>query len=169
MAENFRPVEGFEFYEVSDAGRVLSTKRKTPKYLKACPIKSGYLVVGLLRNGVQETKAVHRLVAEAFIPNPEGFPEVIHLDSDKTNNAFTNLKWGTSAESIQNSIVNGRRDMPAGESHYKSFLTTQQVNSIREFHAANGDKETYKQYADIKQSTIYGIIKNKNWKDGAAN
>lgn len=165
MKENFRPISGFEFYEISDAGTVLSTKRKTPKNLKACPIKAGYLVVGLFKNNVQETKAVHRLVAQTFIPNPQGYPEVIHIDSDKTNNAVANLKWGTSAESIQNSIVNGRRDMPAGESHYKTFLTSEQVKNIREFCAIHGSKETYTHFSDIKESTLYGILKNKNWKD----
>lgn len=165
MTEYFKPVEGFEFYQVSNLGRVLSTKRKEPKYLKACPIKTGYLVVGLLKNNEQQTKSVHRLVAEAFLPNPEGLPEVIHLDSDKTNNTVKNLKWGTSAESIQNSINNGKREMPAGEAHYKTFLTSEQVKTIREFYNKQGVSEVYKAYPQINKKTLQGIITNKNWKE----
>lgn len=63
------------------------------KILKPRPQSSGYLTVNLSKDGKALNKTVHRLVAKAFIPNPEGLPEIDHIDGDKTNNMVENLQW----------------------------------------------------------------------------
>ena len=121
MDEVFRPIEGYErLYEVSNMGRVRSLKYGKKKILKPVMTKFGYLRVGLHKEGKQKLFFVHRLVTQAFIPNPEGLPQINHIDEDKTNNVVDNLEWcdhrynmnyGTRIErSVQTGIRNGTYD-----------------------------------------------------------
>jgi hypothetical protein len=69
--------------------------------------KDGYLATDLYVNGVRHKKRVHRLVAEAFIPNPENKPEVNHRDGNKMNNEVANLEWVTKSENCWHAWENG--------------------------------------------------------------
>ena len=95
--ENWKPVKGYdELYEVSDIGRVRSLCAKQSMYLRILTQhidKYGYLSVRLFYEGRRKRFSVHRLVAQAFIPNPNNLPQVNHKDEDKTNNAAGNLEW----------------------------------------------------------------------------
>lgn len=84
-------------YFVSSKGRVLSLCNKTPYLLSAFPSGKGYRSVSI---GGQD-KRIHRLVARAFIPNPEGKPVVHHKNGNKTNNTVENLVWATYQENTQ--------------------------------------------------------------------
>lgn len=89
--EIWKDVKGYEgHYMVSNAGRVLNIKRGN--YLKPSNM-NGYLQVGLFKEGVQTKKRVHRLVAEAFLPNQCNAPMVNHKDECKHNNVVSNLEW----------------------------------------------------------------------------
>lgn len=90
--EEFRDIPGYEgMYEVSNLGRV----RRNGKILKPSKNRTdgGYLQVVLYKNGTSKTFTIHRLVAYAFIPNPQNLPQINHKDEDKTNNAVDNLEW----------------------------------------------------------------------------
>lgn len=103
--ERWLPVAGFEgYYEVSDQGRVRSVDRVVKcrgRGMRNLPGKvrptqkrpNGYLFVALSRDGIKKQLSVHRLVASAFVPNPNELPMVNHIDEDKTNNACSNLEW----------------------------------------------------------------------------
>ena len=92
--EIWQPVEGYEgLYEVSNLGRVKSLKYGKEKILKSWNNGKGYLFVSLCRNGKMKHFKVHRLVSTAFIPNPEGLPEINHIDENKSNNCLSNLEW----------------------------------------------------------------------------
>lgn len=105
MKEIWRDVVGFEgHYQVSNLGNVRSLNYKRQKYIRLLkPGKEiyGYLFVTLYSGHCQmHHKKVHRLVAEAFIPNPNNLPEVNHKDEDKQNNVVDNLEWCTSKYNI---------------------------------------------------------------------
>lgn len=95
MNEEWRAISGTHSeYWVSSLGRVMSKKRGRTWILK--PIRAGnYLSVDLCVQGVHRTALVHRLVAEAFIPNECGYPEVNHRDENPHNNCVYNLEWCT--------------------------------------------------------------------------
>jgi hypothetical protein len=94
--EEWKNIEGYEGYQVSNEGRVKSLKYGKEKILKGVKNSSGYLYVGLYQDGKQVFKRVHRLVAEAFLENPQNLLEVNHKDEDKANNHVDNLEWCSS-------------------------------------------------------------------------
>ena len=103
MKEIWKDIKGYEgLYQVSNLGRVKSLSRKRidrnqilpERILK--PIfneKRGYYQIYLRKNNISRTFKPHRLVAEAFIPNPDNLPEVNHKDENKVNNCVDNLEW----------------------------------------------------------------------------
>ena len=94
--EIFKPIEGYSDYEVSTWGRVFS--RRTGDFLVPQYNKKGYLRVDLRNENGRKHFKIHRLVAKAFIPNPDGKPQVNHIDGNKSNNSVTNLEWVTNKE-----------------------------------------------------------------------
>ncbi len=96
--ETWKPIKGYEgLYEVSDQGRVKSLINK-PKEMYLKKHNRGYRQVELTNGEERKTYLVHRLVAEAFLPNPQKYPQVNHIDEDKQNNAVSNLEWCTAKQ-----------------------------------------------------------------------
>ena len=98
--EQWKTIDGYEDYEVSNYGRVKSLERidnlgRTikEKILKQSTNNNGYQQVCLCKNGKRKMFQVHRLVANAFIPNPNNYAEINHKDECKTNNHVSNLEW----------------------------------------------------------------------------
>ncbi|MEH4266008.1 NUMOD4 motif-containing HNH endonuclease [Klebsiella aerogenes] len=123
-------IPGFEGrYAITSDGRVLS-KFKGWQPLRPGTKPGGYLFVGLYASGsrVAVYKMVHRLVAEAFIPNPEGKPEVNHKDGDKRNNDVSNLEWVTRSENAIHGVAHDL--LKHGFEHCSSKLTPEQVLDI---------------------------------------
>lgn len=97
--KKWKDVEGYEgLYQVSDEGEVKSLKYRgsNKEYiLSNRKVTKGYMQVILWKNRKSKTFMVHRLVAQAFIPNPNNYPQINHKDEDKTNNKVENLEWCT--------------------------------------------------------------------------
>ncbi len=100
MQEILEVIEGFEDYLVSDLGCVMN--RDTNQILKGGYNKDGYRHVILTEDAKKKTLLVHRLVAQAFIPNPEKKACVDHIDRNRTNNNVNNLRWATNQENSFN-------------------------------------------------------------------
>ena len=101
-SEQWRAVEGYPGYEVSNLGRV----RKNGKLTSSHRTRKGYWQTNLYKRRKQTLHYIHRLVAIAFIPNPENKPTVNHIDGDKNNNRVSNLEWATYLENNLHAIKN---------------------------------------------------------------
>ena len=96
MEEIWKDIEGYEgIYQVSNNGRVRSLLYNKIKMLKTQTYKRGYKYIALSKNGEKKKYKIHRLVAQAFIPNPNNYPQINHKDEDKSNNYINNLEWCT--------------------------------------------------------------------------
>lgn len=121
MNEKWRPIKGFDGYEVSDRGRVRSYHKpigygggtcvdfnSNPKILTQTPVgKLNHMRVTLYGDK-RVSLLVHRLVAEAFIPNPNNYPIVRHMNNNPSDNRVSNLKWGTQSDNVGDSVKQGR-------------------------------------------------------------
>lgn len=119
MVEEWRDIEDYEgLYQISNLGKVKSLPRKVQfgvgyritdeRILKPHQMKNGYMTVGLKRHNKPKYMTVHRLVAEAFIPNPDNKPCIDHIDGDRKNNSVENLRWCTHKENCNNPITRQR-------------------------------------------------------------
>lgn len=107
--EIWKPIKDYEgLYEISSLGRVKSlnyNRTGKKKILKNMKNSNGYLVVSLTKFGKQKNYLIHRLVAEAFIPNPEGKPHIDHINTIKNDNSIENLRWVTNKENNNNPLT----------------------------------------------------------------
>ncbi len=93
--ELWKTIDEFENYEVSNLGKV---RNKTTGRILKPTCRGGYQIIGLCKNSKGKTTPIHRLVALAFIPNPENKPQVNHIDKNRSNNIVSNLEWNTALE-----------------------------------------------------------------------
>ena len=107
--EHWKSITGYDgLYEVSDLGRVKSLKYGKERILKPRETHGGYLKVALCKDGKVEQSKIHRLVAKAFIPNPNNLETVNHKDEVKTNNTVSNLEWMSQKDNINYGTRNKR-------------------------------------------------------------
>lgn len=172
--EEWRDIKGFEgYYQVSSIGRVKSLPRVVtrksykPQYLRERILKpgkaaSGYLLVDLYKNNNRQTHTIHRLVAGAFNPNPEGKPEVNHEDGNKQNNHKDNLVWSTRIENVEHAVIHGL--MPRGEKKPNAVLTVLQVVEICRLIDENGISQSeLSRRFNVGSATVSDIHLGNSW------
>lgn len=148
--ELWKDVVGYEsYYEVSNLGRVRSKERVLPhninkgNYVKkskvlSTQIRKGYVFVCVCVNGIRKALPVHRVVAKAFLPNPENKAQVNHIDGDKTNNKLENLEWATAKENVDHAVRTGL--IKKGSRSSRSILNEDIVREIK-IKLNNGDTQ----------------------------
>lgn len=114
-----KEIEGYENYLIDEEGNIYNTN--TNKYLKGFE-KDGYKYCGLFANKSKRNYLVHRLVAQAFIPNPDNLPYVNHIDGNKLNNNANNLEWVTQSQNIQHAHDNNLIKKQGKKEYYKEDL-----------------------------------------------
>lgn len=167
MTENWKSLRGVvengDNYEVSDLGKVKNVVKNN--ILKNRKNDKDYDNVVLYLDGKKKSYKVHRLVALAFIPNPENKPQVNHKDTDKSNNKMDNLEWATNSENQRHAFDNGLQSVRKGEANNRAVLTEAQVKEIREIY--NTGKYSHRELANIynvSKTLIGNILRGKAWK-----
>lgn len=160
--EQWRPVKGYEGYEISSFGRVASYRRKTAIIMKPQLNNAGYLVVWFSYKKRNKIRLVHRLVAAAFCTARQGRNVVNHKDGNRLNNKASNLEWVTTKENVQDALQRGSFT-PAGSGSATAKLTDEQVIKIREeFAAGVSQKELTARHGTTFQN-IHCIVRRKSW------
>lgn len=179
MAEVWRSIKGYEgFYEVSNRGRVRSldrvVQRMHPRWGKLCnynlkgkllspaPGHVGHLYVQLSLNGTVQTTTVHRLVAQAFIPNPDNLPFVMHKDDNPSNNHRKNLGWGTPQDNSSDMVQKGRSKV--GSCNHSAKLTEKNVREIKALLGQGVSGKAIAKLYGMNPATISEIRRGVSWK-----
>lgn len=158
QAEEWHPVARCPLYEVSNFGRV---RRVT--YLATGRNESGYPTVEFWqRNKRIRGVLVHRLVAEAFVPNPSNLPIVHHKDHNRENPHVDNLEWTDNTENQRYSWARGVRENKRGSEHGNAKLTEHQVVCIRAFRKI-WRQRAIAQHFGVSQHTIMYVHTGRGW------
>ena len=166
--EIWRDVPGYDgVFQVSNCGQVRRTRGRLGAHTMGQWTKKGYPVVRLTcaALGKRELEYVHRLVAKAFIPNPEGKSSVNHIDCNPKNNFVENLEWCTQPENVNHSRRLGRYPVNywKGKRGFTASLNDAQVAQVKSLRAAN---MSYKKIADevgTNKTTVMRIINGKTY------
>lgn len=156
--EIFKKVTVCDKYSVSNYGRVRNDVKGTfltPRNLK------GYQRVSLWYNGKANDHRIHRLVAQAFLPNPENKPEVNHLNGIRNDNRLCNLEWCTGEENSRHRAQTlNQGDTFKGQNNGNSVLTEDDVLEIRKSSLSKTQlSEKYK----VSTTQIHRILTRKLW------
>lgn len=138
-------------YEIHNTGIIIKLKTNTPitQYIHKT---KGYVFVSL----GSSSKLLHRIIAQHFIPNPNNYPEVNHIDGNKLNNHYSNLEWCTAKQNTQHAIINNLRKTPKGKQIINT-ITNQIYPSIIK---AWEDSDKSFSYTHLK-TMLQGINPNK--------
>lgn len=171
--EVWKDIPGYEGkYLVSSRGRVKAVYRwikNNEKILSPMLNKDGYYQVNLSFRGKVKHCRIHRLVAEAFIDNPNKYPMVNHKDEDKENNCFENLEWCDHTYNIRYGTRTKRSFETMKRNHsFHRVLTKEQAYEIRRtcipYDAVYGINPTAKKYG-VSTTVISAIVHNRLWKE----
>ena len=160
--ENWKSIKGYSNYEVSDNGNVRN--KDTGRILKAEDNGYGYYRVSLYIGGKASKKRIHRLVADAFIDNPENKPHVDHIDNKPLNNHVSNLRFATNKENQQNSKISKNNTSGVKGVCYdkrsKKWRAQITIDGIR-IHLGNFDNiEDAKQARVQRANQAFGVYTN---------
>jgi len=173
--EIWKEVAGYEgLYEASNLGRIRSVprtlidglgraRRYRSKILTGGVSDKGYWAVMMCRGSVQRMTLISRLVAETFIPNPDGKAEVNHKDGNKNDNSVNNLEWMTHQENSLHRNAVLRKNI--GDKNYGAKMTNETVMEMRKMREETG--YAYRIIAEkfgLNENTIYRAITKRHWK-----
>jgi hypothetical protein len=163
--EEWQPIAGFPGYEINRHGQVKSHRNGAPRILKAyAGSNNGYPMVQLFayRGATSKVCTVHRLVAQAFVPNPDNKPHVNHIDSNRANCSADNLEWCTPSENIRHAYANGR--MPEFKVSPRMKLSLKLVRIIRAAYRLGCPLAFISECFDIHPGAVCKALRGTGWK-----
>ena len=170
--EVFVDIKNFEgLYQISTHGRIISMDPRKRSWIILTPTirkdkkrnNEGYCSVGLWKGNIYKRKSIHRLVGEAFIPNPEKKPTINHIDGCKLNNYYLNLEWATYSENNQHAIDNGLATRRSGVRVHCAKLTDDNVRAIRKLLADGFSWRKIAKQFGVTKGSIQRIANRKGW------
>lgn len=185
--EIWKAVAGYEgYYEVSNFGNFRSETRTIiiaghpririgkPKRTD-CKNHKGYAGITFSKEGVMKKYLTHRLVAKAFLPNPENKGTVNHKDGNKLNNHVSNLEWTTHLENVRHAVETGLKKPvnpnkygnSQGENIHSAKLTEEDVKFIRINSSKNGGRMNSVELGrmfEVNKTTIMQVVNRKTWR-----
>lgn len=175
--ENWKRIKDFPNYEISNYGRI---KNKNNRLLSPFFKQKGYLQVKLFNNKVRKGMSVHRLVAQAFIPNPNGLNCINHINGIKTDNRVENLEWCSVLENNKHALQTGLRKPLSKEKRKEAsermknrcLKINRRYREIIGINLITGEQKEYHRIVDTKKdgfnpSNVYANCKGKTrWHKG---
>ena len=165
-----KQLKDFDNYFIDDTGRVWSNQVHNRNLLGEMRVltpvkdKDGYPYVTIRKDKLSYTKRIHRLVAEAYIDNPNNFPCVCHRDDNPANCNVNNLFWGTHQMNTDDMVRKGRNKKAKGMEVGSSKLTEEQIRFIRGHEKSMGYQHQLSVMFNVAYSTISNIINRVTWK-----
>jgi hypothetical protein len=158
-----------ERYKVSNFGNVDSLnyrgRGKRKRLISCINNTKGYMRVGLSFNGTEKKYTVHRLVAICFIPNPNNYKQVNHIDGNKLNNHVSNLEWCSHQQNMRKAWELGLYQPKYGEKHVNAKIKEADVIEIfRLYNIVGWLQQRIADHFGINVSTVSGILRRKFWK-----
>jgi hypothetical protein len=158
-----KDVVGYEgLYSITKDGRVWSETRGM--WRSIYKNNGGYKCVVLCKQGKYKGFLVHRLIAKAFIPNPQKLPHINHKNGVKLDNSITNLEWVTPAQNMQHARENLGFWPPNGEKSGASKLQNEHIRIIRQLHEDGLSLSQIGKRFDTCNQNVWHIVKRKTWK-----
>lgn len=162
MKEIWKTIEGYTDYQISNYGKIKSFKYNKEKILKHSLDSDEYSLIILCSNKNKFTKTIHRLVANAFINNPDNKPQVNHKDGNKQNNNVDNLEWVTISENIIHAYKNNLKTQQ-GISNTNCKLSENEVLTIHGLYLSGMTQSIISELYNIPQQHVSLIVNNKSW------
>lgn len=166
---NFKPIQNYPNYLIYENGEVFSLSRN--QFLSPQKDKKGYLHIRPYNKGVAKTSKIHRLVAEAFIPNPDNKPSINHIDGNKLNNHVNNLEWATHKEQSDHAwrlglCENTRLNAYSRKGVKRPDVSEANRKRVTWIHPLYGSfygssDELMMQYTSLSQSKLSLVLNNK--------
>ena len=152
--EEFRDIKNFENYQVSNLGRIYSKKRRA--YLKVKRLAGrGYYQVRLSKDGIYYYKNLHRLIAETFIPNPNNFRTVNHINGNKLDNRVSNLEWADDCKQQHEAYLLGLKLTK------KHILTEDEIIKVYEMYSKGTSVKEIAEIYNTRTQQICKLVKGQ--------
>ena len=156
----WKKVKDYPNYSVSEDGQV---RNDVTENIMSQSLVGGYPMIGLRNQEGRKMLYVHRLVATAFLSNPENYPECNHINAIKQDNRVENLEWCTREWNMRHAWDNGLMRAHRGASAWNSKITEEQVLQIRELRSQGLTLMKLKDMFNIGLTAVYNIVKRKTW------
>lgn len=156
--EEFRDLKDFDNYQISNLGRIYSKKRRACLKVKRLG-NSGYYQVRLSKDGKYVYKNLHRLLAETFIPNPNNYRTVNHINGNKLDNRLANLEWADDCKQQHEACLLGLKPTT------QHILTTEEIIEVYKLYSEGVSQSKLAKQFNTRKQQIAKLVKGQRHKD----